>query len=134
MNAFQWIFVTFSAVQAVRCLFRLRRPRVSRSLELVFLAVWVGAIVVLINHEATMELARWLGIHRGADVFVYSFCFFSLWAHYQMYVRYKHLETCNTLLVRELAIDSVVVPGAAGTRNGRAEHAGVWIVIPAYNE
>lgn len=134
MSYFQWIFITFSAVQAVRCLLRLRRPRTHRLLELGFLAAWVVAIIVLINHEATMELARWLGIHRGADVFVYSFCFFSLWAHYQMYLRYKHLESCNTLLVRELAIDTAVMPHAGAQRNGRAEHAGVWIVIPAYNE
>jgi hypothetical protein len=134
MTAFQWIFIVFSAVQAVRHLVRLRRPRASRLLESAFLAAWVGAIIVLINQEATMELARWLGIHRGADVFVYSFCFVSLWAHYQMYVRYKHVETCNTLLVRELAIDSAAVPDTAATRSGNPKHAGVWIVIPAFNE
>ena len=133
MNAFQWIFVTFSAVQALRCLVRLRRPRTHRLVELGFLAAWVGAIVVLVNHQATMELAAWLGIHRGADVFVYSFCFFSLWAHYQMYLRYKHLENCNTLLVRTIAIDTAVSPPDAGGGTDPADEA-VFVVIPAYNE
>ncbi len=135
MNAFQWIFITFSAIQALRCLIRLRQPRSQRLVELGFFFAWVFLLVLLTQPDATMAVANALGIQRGTDLIVYSFCFFSLWAHYQMYVRYKHLETCNTIMVRSLALEHAHQPVTAGGRNGQESAAArVFIVIPAYNE
>jgi hypothetical protein len=108
MTPFQWLFLGFSVVQLCRALLRIRRQRSAPGFALA--AVWLAAIVLLLNPDMTTVLANRLGIGRGADLMLYVMFFFMFWAHYQQYLRYKRVESHITLLVRELAIARADVP------------------------
>jgi small membrane protein len=112
MNLFQWLFVTFCAVQLCFALARFRRSRQATSL--LYAAVWLAAITLLLWPELTTRLAHKIGIGRGADLVLYFLAFVFLWGHYQHYVRYKRVEDHITIVVRELAIERARRPAELG--------------------
>jgi hypothetical protein len=110
MNAFQLVFITFCAVQAVLSLRRLLRTR--QVTALAFLLAWLLAIALIANPGVSTRIAQSVGIGRGVDFVTYSLLVVFLWAHYQQYLRYKRVENEVTLLVRELAVVQAARPAA----------------------
>jgi len=119
MNLFQWLFIGFCFLQLLLALRRVRRWRRWQGWFFVFF--WVGAAVLLMFPSLSTLLAAKLGIGRGVDLVLYALCFFFMWAHYQHYVRYKHLEECLTVLVRELAIERAQSPKPRPSSDGQAK-------------
>ncbi|MGE0812092.1 MAG: DUF2304 domain-containing protein [Vicinamibacterales bacterium] len=118
MTVFQIVFTIVFALQAAVALGRFARAHHVASL--VFAALWIAAIVVVVNPELSTRAARMMGIGRGVDLVIYALLSLFLWAHYQQYLRYKRLENQVTRLVREMAIAAAVRPGVPGASPGTA--------------
>jgi hypothetical protein len=108
MNAFQFVFIAFCAVQAALSLRRLLKTR--QLTALAFLLAWSLAIALIANPGVSTRIAQSVGIGRGVDFVTYSLLVIFLWAHYQHYLRYKRVENEVTLLVRELAVAQAARP------------------------
>lgn len=111
MNTFQFVFITFCALQAALSLRRYLKARALTSLA--FLGAWLAAIVLIANPEMSTLVANKVGIGRGVDFITYFLLITFLWGHYQHYLRYKRVENEVTLLVRELAIAQASRPTPA---------------------
>ncbi len=112
MNLFQWVFVGFCVLQLLFALGRARRWH--RWQDWFFAVVWLAGAILLVFPSLSTLVAAKLGIGRGVDLVLYALCFLFTWAHYQHYVRYKHLEECVTALVRALAIERAQAPPDVG--------------------
>jgi small membrane protein len=108
VSVFQIAFTLFFVLQAAIALRRFARGHHVGSLA--FAAMWLAAIVVVLNPGWSTEVARLVGIGRGVDLVTYALLSLFLWAHYQQYLRYKRLENQVTALVREIAIANVSRP------------------------
>ncbi|MEZ5293969.1 MAG: DUF2304 domain-containing protein [Vicinamibacterales bacterium] len=122
MTVFQIVFTTVFALQALVALRRFARAHHIASL--VFAALWIAAVVVVVDPELSTRAARLVGIGRGVDLVIYALLSLFLWAHYQQYLRYKRLEHQVTRLVREMAIAAAVRPGVPGAPPGASTRTG----------
>jgi len=71
---------------------------------LAWIALWLTGMVAVIYPDSTTQLARMLGIRRGADLLVYSAVLASIAGFYVMSVRLRQLSREITVLTREVAL------------------------------
>lgn len=82
-----------------------KRQHYSKSSLLLWLAVWLGALVLVIFPETVYGIMETLKIERTVDFFVISgFIFFSVIIFY-LYNSVKQMERKMEKLVRKIAID-----------------------------
>jgi small membrane protein len=105
MNLFQSIFVPLCALLAIHAVLRLWRRRVPRRWGMFQVVAWTAAAGLIARPDATLVLASWLGIGRGADLVMYLAVLAGLFACYYFYDRYRRMEILLTDLVRGDAID-----------------------------
>lgn len=104
---FQSIFVPLCALLAIHAALRLWRRRVPRRWGILLVLAWTAAACLIAIPDATLVLAGWLGIGRGADLVMYLAVLGGLFACYYFYDRYRRIEILLTELVRRDAIDRV---------------------------
>ena len=80
----------------------LQRARLLTSLFWTLL--WIAALVAVIYPEQTTDIARALGIRRGADLVVYSAVLSFIVGFYVVSLKLRHLSREVTVLTRELAL------------------------------
>lgn len=74
--------------------------------------VLLGAgMVFLAEPELTRRLAVAVGIHRGADLMLYTAVLAGLVGFFLVYRRFRRMERQLTLVVRELALRPAAKPG-----------------------
>ena len=80
----------------------LQRARLLTSLFWTLL--WVAALVAVLYPEQTTDIAKALGIRRGADLVVYSAVLGFIVGFYVVSLKLRHLSREVTVLTRELAL------------------------------
>ncbi len=114
MRLFQILVLPFIAamfVVSARSLFRVRaRPLASAF----WLLVWSAAGVAVAQPEMTTQVARVLGIRRGADLLMYCTVLGFLVGFYVVYLKVRQLTREITVLTRELAILDARRPSPEG--------------------
>jgi hypothetical protein len=68
------------------------------------LGLFLGAIGCIMFPTITQDLAEFVGVGRGTDLFLYVFAVASLFVGILLYSRVHRLESALTEVVRELAI------------------------------
>lgn len=109
MTLFQIIFGSSCALIAVWFFVRGYLRRGSRLSGLFWGLLWTGAAVTILRPGVTSELARLLGIGRGADLVMYFAILGGIMVTRYFYNRCRRLENTLTQLVRERAIQEGVV-------------------------
>jgi hypothetical protein len=119
MRLFQLIAVPFIAAMVAVSLRGLLRARGRLAASLFWTLLWTAAGVAVLVPDATTQVARSLGIQRGADLVIYCAILGFTVGFYFVYVRLRQLTREITVLTRELAIRDAQPP--APPPSGRAE-------------
>ena len=104
MRLFQVIAVPFIAIMLAVSLRNLIRGRARVMASLFWALLWIATLVAVLYPDTTTKLARALGIHRGADLLVYSAVIAFSVGFYLVSWRLRQLSREVTLLTRELAL------------------------------
>ena len=75
----------------------------------------VAGIVLVLQPEQANQLARAVGVGRGADLILYCWIVISLVASLNLHLRVQRLQDDLTVLARELALISPTPPSTAVT-------------------
>jgi hypothetical protein len=110
MNAFQIMGLSLLAVLITVSIVNIVRGRGRVSVSVLWLSLWCLGAVALVQPEATVLVARSLGVKRGADLVFYCNVFATLGGFFLIYLRQRRIEHNLTLLVREVALARPHVP------------------------
>ncbi len=108
MNLFQILAVPLLAILFVRSMVKLIRGSQPRGVALFGVAIWLTAGVAILQPELTIQIARLLGIGRGADLVLYFLVITYLLSCFYFYNRILKLESHMTEIVRQLTIRDAV--------------------------
>jgi small membrane protein len=104
MHAIQVLMVGFFVFAASRAVVRLRRGQSSVVKTVLWLLVWAGAIVVVMQPEMTVAFARVLGVTRGVDVPIYLSVAMLFFLVFRAFARIEDMERQLTRVVRDRAL------------------------------
>ena len=110
MNVFQYLVLLLLLLLAFATLRAGLRGGVRKRMAVFWLTIWISGAIVAIWPRATVVVARYLGIGRGADLVLYSSVLVTLVGFFYIYTRFRRMDRALTLLVRRLAIDNPVLP------------------------
>ena len=74
------------------------------------LFLFAAGIVFILQPETANTAAHLLGVNRGADLFLYLFGVFAMYAFVRIYARQRRIERRLTELTRSLSIDQGRAP------------------------
>ena len=113
MNLFQIVLIVIVACLFTASLVAMLRGWATRREGVIWLSVSVAAGVAIVWPKITTQIARVLGIGRGADLVLYCAVVVMMVGFFMVYARIRRLRRQVTLLVRHLAIrDAVINPPA----------------------
>ena len=92
MRLFQLIALPFIAVMLALTIRNLFKQPARLAMTLFWAGLWSAALYAVIYPDATSTLARALGIHRGADLLIYSAVLGSIVAFYVVSLRMRQLS------------------------------------------
>lgn len=104
MRLFQLLALPFIAAMlfvSARNLFLVRARLIA---SMFWVLLWLATFIAVVDPDKTTEVARALGIYRGADLLVYSAVLAFIVGFYLVYLRLRQLSREITLLTRELAL------------------------------
>ncbi len=104
MRLFQVLVLPFIAVMFAVSARGLLRARARPPVSVLWLLLWSAAAAAVAMPDLTTEVARVLGIRRGADLLVYCTVLGFLVGFYLVYLKVRQLTREITLLTRELAL------------------------------
>lgn len=111
---FQLGVVLFALLVILRTYGQYKKELVSRYWLLAFSSLWVLIAVAAIVPHATDDIARVVGVERGADMLVYVAVLVLLYAVYRLFVRAQKMHEEITELVRQIALANPKVPVKGG--------------------
>ena len=118
MNAFQYLVIVLLSVLSLATVRSAARGGVRKRVAVFWLAIWSSAGVAAVWPRATMLVARFLGIGRGADLVLYCTAFAVLVGFFYIYVRFRRVDRALTLLVRQIAIERAADAASEAGRTG----------------
>jgi small membrane protein len=104
VSGFQGIALSAVAVLTALSFYSGWRRRSSRRASGLWLVVWSGAALAIAWPDLTQQVARSLGIQRGADLVFYCAVLAMLGGFFVVSLRLRQLSRETTLLVRHLAL------------------------------
>jgi hypothetical protein len=104
VNAFQALFVPVCALLALRALLRTWRGHAPRLSEVLGVVVWSAAATAIALPDLTSQVAKFLGINRGADLVFYLAILGGISVCFYFYQRTRQLENLITELARREAL------------------------------
>ena len=110
MTAFQYLVLALVLMLSLATLRAAMRGGVRKRIATFWMLIWLGTGVGVLWPRSTMVAARWLGIGRGADLVLYCSVFAMLGGFFYIYTRFRRMDRALTVLVRQLAIESPVLP------------------------
>jgi hypothetical protein len=110
MSNFQLIALPLIAMLIAWSLIRLLKGRRPRWLQAASLATWLVAGAAIFRPELTSDVARFLGIGRGADLLSYVVALALVGSVFFLLNKIRRLEAEITILVREIALHTAEKP------------------------
>jgi len=104
MLLFQLVAVPFIVVMLGISIRNLFKPPVRLVNASFWVVLWLATLFSVIYPDTTSKLARALGIHRGADLLVYSAVMAFIVGFYVVSLRLRQMSREITLLTREVAL------------------------------
>lgn len=113
MSLFQIIAMSVMGLLLALTLIALVRSRATRREGVLWSLVWIAAGAAIAWPNVTRDIARTLGIGRGADLLLYCSVVVMLIGFLMIYARLRRMRHELTLIVRHLALKDAEV-GRAG--------------------
>jgi small membrane protein len=104
MTMFQEVGLLLMAVMISLSVYNIVRRRGRFRVSLMWLLIWCVGAVALIRPQTAIDVARAMGIGRGADLIFYCNVLITLIGFFTVYLRQRRIEQHITVLVRELAL------------------------------
>ncbi|MFA6522263.1 MAG: DUF2304 domain-containing protein [Patescibacteria group bacterium] len=101
---FQALLITFAFFALAKTYRQYQHRKVSLYWSVLWAVIWVVLIVVACIPQTTDLLANYVGVEKGADLFVYSSIVILFYALYRTLTRQEKIQKELTDLVREIAI------------------------------
>lgn len=98
------ILIIFLAFAVSRVYLQLKRGMLKILSFLFWIAVFLGAIIFIIDPSLTGRLAKLLGIGRGADVVIYFSIALLFYLLFRIYIYIENLRHEITELISQLAL------------------------------
>lgn len=111
MSVFQILAVTTLGLLVLRELIVSFVRGRGRWIRLFRMTVWATAAAAILYPALTQEVAKLLGIGRGADVVLYLFVLAFLWVSFFLYSCHLRVQRQVTQLARHIAIQEVTRGG-----------------------
>lgn len=116
MMPFQVLAISGLAVVAILTIRSVSRKRISPAAGVFWLTLWISGAIAIGWPAITVDVARRLGIARGADLVSYLSILAMLVGFFWMNLRLRRMESQITTVVRELALRDAR-PGSAIDRS-----------------
>lgn len=107
---FQIAIIFFALVVIMRTYGQYKKEHVSRYWLIAFSCLWAIVIIAALIPKSTDTLARFVGVERGADLFVYVAVLVLVYTVYRLLVRTQQTQQEITELVRHIALASPQIP------------------------
>jgi hypothetical protein len=107
----QWLL---TGAIAIVMLFAIREWRISRVVGFGLLAVCAVGIVFVWNPRMADDVARAVGVGRGADLVLYMYCAISFLLILNLSLKLRAQHEMMTRLARHIAIEGAREPGRDG--------------------
>ncbi len=104
MRLFQLIALPFIAAMLLVSIRSLFKVPARLAATLFWVALWLATLVAVLYPDTTTQIARALGIYRGADLLVYSAVLAFIVGFYVVSLRLRQMSREITVLTRELAL------------------------------
>lgn len=104
MTTFQLVTLPILVAFVIGTAIAAARRRMTPRLGIAWMLLWLAAAVAIAFPELLVELARFLGIGRGADLVFYVSILGTFLAFFLTYLRFRRVEDQLTEIVRHLAI------------------------------
>lgn len=104
MTVIQVILTLFAAFGFGAAVSRFRRGNLNLKQLVLWSLLWAAVIVVVLRPETASDVARRLGVGRGADVVVYLSIAALFYLQFRLFARVEDQERQITKLARELAL------------------------------
>lgn len=102
--AIQIIITIFVLFALSRVYLQFKSDNVTTLQFIFWLIIWLGVLTVLYWPNLSNQIAEFLGISRGVDVFVYLGIIALFYLIYRAYIKIEHLERDITKIVRKEAL------------------------------
>jgi len=99
----QIILIIIIAVIIARLIYKWFKKELSRSQFILWLIIWLAAVVVIWLPDLSAYLAAKVGVGRGVDLVVYAAIIVAYYWLFRMLVRIEKIEKDITRLVQGLA-------------------------------
>ena len=113
MTAFQILALVLLAYLSFLSLRNLVKRRGRLRINLMWMVLWSSSATAIVMPDLTANVARLLGIGRGADLIFYAGVLTMLAGFFYTYIRFRQLERTITVLTRHLAITEAQLPDDA---------------------
>jgi hypothetical protein len=104
VSLIQLVLVLFAAFAAARVLGRFRAGVIRLPECLLWMGLWAGVAIVVLDPNLTQRVARVLGVGRGVDAVFYLTIVVLFYLVFRVHMRMRGLEQQLTELVRKLAL------------------------------
>jgi small membrane protein len=104
MLLIQIIIVLWAVYAAGRAYLRFRQRTIGAAELLIWAGFWIAVGAAVLQPNLFQELARALGVGRGADAVFYLALVGLSYAFFKLYLKLRSLEQQITLLVRQMAL------------------------------
>ena len=121
LTLFQWCAISLLFAIFVFELWQAARGERRRGFWTLRVVIWITAGLAIYRPELLTQLAKMLGIQRGADLVLYMAVLFFVAIWIFLYSCYLRQQEQITLIVRRLAIQTAQEPDTATPIPGDAE-------------
>lgn len=104
MRLFQVIALPFIAVMLAVSIRNLLKVPARFAMALLWVVLWLATLLAVMYPNSTTQVARALGIYRGADLLVYSAVLAFILGFYVVSLRLRQMSREITILTREVAL------------------------------
>ncbi len=101
---FQSILIIFAIIVLAKTYRQYQAHKVSLYWAIVWSLMWIILIIVAFTPQTTDIIAKYVGVEKGADLFVYSSIVIIFYALYRILSRQEKMNKETTNLVRQIAI------------------------------
>lgn len=102
----QIVLIVFLIFAITRVLLQLRQKNLSFTSFLFWGAIFIGAVIGVVNPNLTSDVALLLGIGRGADVVIYFSIVTLFYLIFRLTVSIEEIRNEITKFVRQIALEN----------------------------
>jgi hypothetical protein len=110
MRPIQFLLLAFILFALVKVILRYGHRQIRKFQFLFWLAVWVGAAVIISHPDTSTFLADLVGIGRGADLILYVSFLIVFYLIFRIHLMLNRLEQDITQIVSGIALEQLTEP------------------------